>query len=65
MMFDTLKKELYSLKQGSSENVAEFGLCLLQHIQILKSGYPGRIQAEYMDEMKHDHFYEGINPEYQ
>ena len=34
MMFDTLSKELYSLKQGSGENVAEFGVCLSQQVQI-------------------------------
>ena len=28
MTFDTLSKELYSLKQGMGENVAEFGVCL-------------------------------------
>ena len=26
MMFDTLSKEIYSLEQGSGENVAEFGV---------------------------------------
>ena len=30
MMFDTLNKELYSLKQGSRENVAEFAVHLSQ-----------------------------------
>ena len=62
MMFDILSKELYSLKQGSSENVAEFGICLLQQVQILKSEYPGRIQPEHVEEMKHAHFHEGLNP---
>ena len=33
MMFDTLSKELYSLKQGSGENVAEFRVCLSQKVQ--------------------------------
>ena len=35
MMFIALSKELYSFKQGSRENVAEFGVCLLQQVQIL------------------------------
>ena len=35
MTFDTLSKDLYSLKQGLSENVAEFGVWLLQQVQIL------------------------------
>ena len=65
MTFDILSKELYSPKQGSGENVAEFGVCLLQQVQILHSEYPGRIQQEHMEEMKWDHFYEGLNPEYQ
>ena len=65
MMLDSLSKELYSLKQGSGENVAEFGVCLSQQVQILQSEYPGRIQQEHMEEMKRDHFHEGLNPKYQ
>ena len=63
MMFDTLNKELYSLKHGSGENVAEFGVYLSLQFQILQSKYLGSIQPEHMDEMKHDHFHEGLNPE--
>ena len=65
MTFDVLSKELYSLKQGSRENVAEFGVCLLQQVHILQSEYPERIQQEHMEEMKQDHFYEGLKPKYQ
>ena len=65
MMFDTLSKELYSIKQGSRENVAEFGVCLLQQVQILQSEYLGRIQQEHIQEMKWDNFYKGLNPKYQ
>ena len=65
MMFDTLNKELYSLKQGSGENVAKFGVQLSQQVQILQCEYPGRIQQEHIEEMKWDHFYECLNPEYQ
>ena len=65
MTFDTLSKELYSLKQGSGENIAEFGVHLSQQVQILQSEYPGRIQPEHVEELKHDHFCEGLNPEYQ
>ena len=64
MTFNTLNKELYSLKQGTGEIVAEFGVCLSQKVQILQSDYWGRIQLEHIEEMKHDHFYEGLNPEY-
>ena len=63
-MFNTLNKELYSLKQGSGENVAEFGVHLSQQVQIFQSEYPGRIQQEHIEEMKWDHFYEPLNPEY-
>ena len=52
IMFDTSSKELYSLKQGSGENVAEFGVCLSQQVQILQSEYLGRIQQEHIEEMK-------------
>ena len=52
MTFDTLSKELYSLKQGSGENMAKFGVCLSQQVQILQSEYPGRIQQEHIEEMK-------------
>ena len=64
MTFNALSKELHSLKQGSSKNIAEFRVHLLQQVQILQSGYPGRIQPEHMKEMKCDHFYEGLNPKY-
>ena len=36
MIFDALSKELYSIKQGPGENVAEFGVQLLQQVQILQ-----------------------------
>ena len=65
MTFNTLSKELYSLKQGMGENVAEFGVCLSQQVQILQKEYPGRIQQEHVEEVKWDHFYKGLSPEYQ
>ena len=65
MMFNTLGKELYSLKQGSGENVAEFKVCLSQQVQTLQSEYLGRIQPEHMEEIKWDHFSEGLSPKYQ
>ena len=37
---------------------------LLQQVQIIKSEYPGGIQLEHLEEMKHDCFYKGLNPEY-
>ena len=51
MTFDTLSKALYSLKQGSGENVAEFGVHLSQQVQILPSEYLGRILLEHVEEM--------------
>ena len=65
LTFDALSKEFYSLKQVSRENVAKFRMCLSQQVQILQSGYPERIQLEHVEEMKWDHFYEGLNPKYQ
>ena len=65
MMFNTFSKKLYSLKQGSRENVVKFGVCLSQQVQILQSEYLGRIQQEHEEEMKWDHFYEGLSPKYQ
>ena len=52
MMFNTLSKEIYSLKQGSGEDVAEFGVYLSQQVQILQSEYLGRIQQEHVEELK-------------
>ena len=52
MTFDTLSKELYFLKQGSGENVAEFGVHLSQQVLILQLEYPGRIQQDHIEEMK-------------
>ena len=64
MTFDTLSKELYSLKQAIGKNVAEFGVHLSQQVQILQTEYPSRIQQEHVEEVKWDHFYEGLSPEY-
>ena len=64
MTFDALNKELYSLKPGSGENMTEFGVHLSQQVQILQLEYLGRIQQEHIEEMKRDHFYEGLNPKY-
>ena len=61
MTFDTL---FYSLKQGSWENVVQFGVHLLQQVQILQLEYPERIQQEHMEETKWDCFYEGLNHKY-
>ena len=65
MTFDALSKELYSLKQGTGENVAEFGVHLSQQVQILQMEYPSRIQQEHVEEVKWDHFYKGLSPKYQ
>ena len=40
MMSNALSKELYSLNQGSGKNVAEFGVCLSQQVQILQVEVP-------------------------
>ena len=52
MMFDALCKELYSLKQGSGENVAKCGMHLSPQVLILQSEYPGMIQQEHVEEMR-------------
>ena len=65
MTFDTLNKELYSLRQGMGENVAKCGVCLSQQVQILQTEYPSRIQREHVEEVKWDHFYEGLSPKNQ
>ena len=43
MTFNALSKELYSLKQGMGENVAEFRVHLSQQVQILQMEYPSRV----------------------
>ena len=48
-MFNALSKELYSLKQGSGENVARFRVHLSQQVQILQLEYPERIQQEHVE----------------
>ena len=65
MTFNTLSKELYYLKQGSGENITEFGVHISQQVQIVQSEYLGTIQQEHIEEMKQDHFYEGLSPKYQ
>ena len=64
MTFNALSKELYSLRQGMGENVAKFRVCLSQQVQILQTEYPSRIPQEHVEEVKQDHFYEGLSPEY-
>ena len=56
MIFSTLNKEIYSLKQGSGVNVAKFRVYLSQQAQILQMAYPGRIQPKHVEEMKWHHF---------
>ena len=41
MMFQALSKELYSLKQGSYENMAEFGVCLSQQVRVSRKDPAG------------------------
>ena len=65
MTSNALSKELYSLRQGMGENVAKCKVHLSQQVQILQMEYPGRIQQEHVEEVKWDHFYEGLSPEYQ
>ena len=45
--------------------MAEFGVCLSQKVQILQTEYMGRIQQEHVEEVKQNHFYEGLSAEYQ
>ena len=45
-MFDTLSKELYSLKQGLGENVAKFKVHLFQQVQILLVRVQGKDSAQ-------------------
>ena len=65
MTFDALSKDLYSLRQGMGENVAEFRVCLSQQVQLLQMEYPSRIQQEHVEEVKWDCFYKGLSPECQ
>ena len=65
MIFDTLSKELYSLKQGLGETLTEYGMCPLQQVQILQLEYPGRIWPKHLEKIMPDCFYEGLNPKYQ
>ena len=44
MTFNALSKELYSLRQGTEENVAKCRVHLSQQGQILQIEYPSRIQ---------------------
>ena len=65
MTFNALSKEFYSLKWGMRENVTEFRVHLSQQVQILQTEYPSRIQQEHVQEVKWDHFYEGLSPKHQ
>ena len=64
MTFNAVSKELYSVKQGMGEKMAEFVVHLFQQIQILQMKYPSRIQQEHMEEVNWHHFYRGLSPEY-
>ena len=45
--------------------MAELGVCLSQQVQVLQMEYPSRMQQKHVEEVKWDHFYEGLSPEYQ
>ena len=60
-----LVRSSFPSRQGSGENVAKFGVHLSQQVQMLQSEHLGRIQLEHIEEMKYDHFYEGLNPKCQ
>ena len=45
--------------------MAEFRVCMSQQVQILQTEYPSRIQQDHVEEVKWDHFYEGLSPKYQ
>ena len=64
MTFDALSEELYSLRQGTGEYVAEFRVHLSQQVQILQMEYPSRIQQEHVEEIKWDHFYKNLSPKH-
>ena len=49
---------------GLGEKVAKFQVCLSQQVQILQSEYAGGIWPKHVEEMKHDHFYEGLIPKH-
>ena len=51
-MLDTLSKKLYSLKQGSGENIAKFRVHMSQQVQILQLDYLGNVQQGHIEEMK-------------
>ena len=63
-IFHSLQGFLGDLARSLGENVAEVMVHLLQQVQILQLEYPRRIQPEHVEEMKHDCFYEGLNPKY-
>ena len=44
--------------------MAEFRICLCQQVQILQTEYPSRILQEHVEEVKQDHFSDGLSPEY-
>ena len=54
MTFDALSKELYSLRQASGENVAEFGVHLSQEVQILATSYSDLLLAAWKLERQNE-----------
>ena len=65
MTFDALNKELYMLHQGYQEGMSEYGVWLALHVWIIQTDLPRHIRDEHLEGVKHDHFYEGLNEEYQ
>ena len=54
---DVLNQELFQLQMAEKENVSNWGVCLLRHLQILATSFPDHFPPERVAELKGDHFY--------
>ena len=60
---DALNQELFQMCMGEKENVLDWGVCLLRHLQILTGSFPECFPPDQVAKLKHDCFY-GRLPEW-
>ena len=57
---DALNQELFQMRMADKDTVSDWGVCLLQHLQILTASFPDQFPPECVAELKRDRFYGGL-----
>ena len=52
-----LNQELFQLWMTDKATISDWGICLLQHLQVLAASFPDHFPPDWVAELKRDHFY--------